>query len=74
MKTFMRRACSEALPTKKNLQKRKVLDNPVCANVPSEKRMPYMLFGNVKLSTVSGTNLLVKFEVIFHELHLFWTW
>lgn len=31
VKTFMWRACSEALPTKKNLQKRKILDNPECS-------------------------------------------
>ena len=30
VKVFLWRACSNALPTKVNLQKRKVLDNPLC--------------------------------------------
>lgn len=31
VKVFLWRACSEALPTRKNLQKRKVLNDPTCS-------------------------------------------
>ena len=59
IKTFLWRVCSEALPTKENLRKRKIIDNADAAFVKRGRSRPFMPFRDVIRCGIFGNLYLV---------------
>lgn len=59
IKHFLWKACTNSLPTKENLVKRKILEESVCQRYLQGKRMSYMRFGDVIIYNLSSQLTLV---------------